>query len=213
MNLCYIFGALPINETKIDIDENDIIIAADAGLNTVNALNLTPDYVVGDFDSLGTKPSGKNVFVYPKEKDDTDTLIAIKLGFEKGYKNFKIYGCIGGRTDHTIANIQLACYITENGGNALFYDDNNILTVIKNTSVAFTESATGTISVFALSNEAKGVTISNLKYEIENVTLTPDFPLGVSNEFVGKHSEIKVTDGKLCVIFNKNNEMSIKIYE
>ncbi|MGN0525931.1 MAG: thiamine diphosphokinase [Acutalibacteraceae bacterium] len=213
MKTCYIFGALPINETNIDIDGNDIIIAADAGLNTVNSFNLTPDYTVGDFDSLGVEPTGDNVFVYPKEKDDTDALIAVKLGFQKGFRHFKIYGCIGGRTDHTIANIQLASYIAEKGGCALFYDDNSIITVIKNTSVTFTESARGTISVFAVSDKAKGVTISNLKYNIENAVLSPDLPLGVSNEFIEKPSEIKVNNGKLCIVFNKNNEKSFKINE
>ncbi len=205
MKTCWIFGALPINEKAFCFKENDFIIAADGGLTTLKDLNITPDLTVGDFDSLGYIPKGDNIIIHPKIKDDTDTLLAIKKGLDNGYRFFKIYGCIGGRLDHTLANIQAASFASDNNATALFYFDNSCMTVIKNSSITFSSKNKGNVSVFALSGLAEGVTESGLFYETDNVTISPDFPLGVSNEFTGKESYISVKNGKLCVIW-KNTE-------
>ena len=111
---CYIFGAIPIDSFNLKINENDIVIAADAGIINVRKFNIKPDYIIGDFDSLGYTPTDSNTIIHPIEKDDTDTMLAVKLGFKKGYKDFRIFGGIGGRLDHTFANIQTASYIAEN---------------------------------------------------------------------------------------------------
>ncbi len=203
MSRCIIFGALPVEQTLIKIKENDFIIAADAGLNTLNEFDITPNLIVGDFDSFnGNIPKGDNVITHPVKKDDTDTLLAIKIGLQKGYKEFIIYGCLGGRLDHTFANMQAACFVAESGANAVFIANESYLTVIKDNSIEFSSDCCGNISVFAVSEEAKGVTESNLLYELNNATLSPDFPLGVSNEFISKNAVISVKKGKLCIIWN-----------
>ena len=199
---CWIFGSLQINETNLNIPSEDFVIAADSGLETLKAFGIKPDLIVGDFDSLGYKPEGENVVLHPIEKDDTDTLLSVKKGLEKGYRSFHILGCIGGRLDHTFASIQTAAFIAENGGIAILYDGNNRITVIKNRRITFTKENKGIISVFAVSGEAEGVTEKGLHYELENTTLSPDFPLGVSNEFVGEDAYIEVKNGKLCIIWD-----------
>ena len=202
---CIIFGALEPNIDSIKINTGDYIIAADAGLKTVTELGFNPDLIVGDFDSLDEEPpTGENVIRHPVKKDDTDTLLAIKIALRKGYKNFKIYGCLGGRLDHTFANIQAACYVAENNGTAVFINGTTHLTVLKNNKITFSSDCAGNVSVFAISGIAEGVTVNNLLYELDNATLTPDFPLGVSNEFVNKNSLISVCDGKICVIWDCN---------
>lgn len=202
MKKCLIFGALDIKPPKIDFNDIGLIIAADAGLKTLNKYNITPDLIVGDFDSLGEKPVGDNVIIHPTRKNDTDTLLAIKIGLEKGYKEFLVFGCIGGRLDQTIASIQTAAFVAEQGGNAIFFDEDTRATVIKDSSISFSKENSGTISVFAISGKANGVTENNLLYTLDKAQITPDFPLGVSNEFIGKASLIKVIDGKLCIIWN-----------
>ena len=201
MNICYIFGALDTAIADFKPQESDLIIAADGGYSTLKKLNIKPDLVVGDFDSLGEVPENENIIKHPIKKDDTDTLLAVKIGLEKGYKNFIIYGAIGGRLDHTVASIQTATYLAENGGIAYIYAGSHTVTAIKNSSIKFKDTAKGYISVFALSGIAKGVTINGLLYELSDTEITPHFPIGVSNEFIGEESEISVKDGVLTIIF------------
>lgn len=207
MNICYIFGALDTAIADFKPQESDLIIAADGGYSTLKKLNIKPDLVVGDFDSLGETPENENIIKYPIKKDDTDTLLAVKIGLEKGYKTFVIYGAIGGRLDHTVATIQTATFVAENGGIAYIYDGTHTVTAIKNTSIKFKNTAKGYVSVFALSGISKGVSISGLLYELNDVEITPSFPLGVSNEFICKGSEISVKNGVLTIIFEGTHSL------
>ena len=207
MNTCYIFGALNTEIVDFNPQENDLIIAADGGYSTLKKLNIKPDLVVGDFDSLGEAPKDETVIKHPIKKDDTDTLLAVKIGLEKGYKTFVIYGAVGGRLDHTVATIQTATFVAENGGIAYIYDGNHTVTTIKNSSINFKANAKGYISIFALSGVAKGVTIKGLLYELNDAEITPSFPIGVSNEFISKESEISVKDGILTIIFEGTHNL------
>lgn len=111
--ICYIVGAGPIEDLLLKPSEKDFIIAADAGYLQMAGLSAVPDLVVGDFDSMGQKPNHPNVVVYPKEKDATDMLLAIDEGLRRGYRKFVILGGLGGRLDHTLANIQALSYIAQ----------------------------------------------------------------------------------------------------
>lgn len=206
MNTCYIFGAAEGEPEELLTDKSDLIIAADAGYNILQKLNLTPDIILGDFDSLGFIPQGKEIITHPERKDDTDTLLAIKVGFKKGYTRFMIYGGTGKRLDHTVANLQTLSYVAEKGGIAYLCGNYYTATVIKNTSISFNSKAVGNISVFAVSSSCEGVTLKGLSYELENATLTSSFPLGVSNEFIAKESSITVKDGLLLIIWQGNTK-------
>lgn len=202
MKTCFIFGAMPVSKIRIKPQKDDLIIAADAGVKTLEKLGITADYLVGDFDSLSYVPDGENVIVHPVKKDETDTILAIDTAFDKGYNNFIIYGCLGGRLDHTVASIGTASYIAEKGGTSVFIDNDTFLTVLKKNTISFTKENKGIISVFAVSDIAKGVNIKNLLYTLSNAEISPDFPLGVSNEFIGECSAISVEKGKLLIIWN-----------
>ena len=204
---CYIFGAMPIDSFDFIINKEDIVIAADSGIINTQKFNIKPDYIIGDFDSLGYTPSDSNTIIHPIEKDDTDTMLAVKLGLEKGYKNFRIFGGIGGRLDHTYANIQTASYVSENGGNAIFYGSNENLTVLKNNQITFDKENKGNISIFAL-EESKNVNIKGTYYELNNGNLSINFPLGTSNKFNNNKATISVENGKLLIIWERqdNNE-------
>ncbi len=191
-------------------DDKDLTIAADGGLKNLEKFKIVPNLIIGDFDSLKYIPEGENVFVHPKKKDKTDTLLAVDAAMEKGYNNFVIYGCLGGRLDQTLASIQTASYIAEKGGNATFIDGETCLTVIKNETCFFSDKCQGTISVFAVSESNVKATLKNLLYETNEAKVTPDYPIGVSNEFIGKRAEITVKGGKLCIIWNGSSDDCLK---
>lgn len=184
------------------INSEDLVIAADGGLKNTEKHNITVDLIVGDFDSLNFIPKGENVIRHPEIKDETDTILAVDIAFDKGYTDFIIYGCLGGRLDHTFASIQTAAYIQEKGGNAVFKSDEYFMTIFENNSIRFTNENEGYISVFSYSEKSTGVTEIGLFYEITDAELTASFPLGVSNRFIGKEGSVSVQNGKLCIIWN-----------
>ncbi len=161
---------------------------------------ITPDLVIGDFDSLGLTPNGGNVIKLPVEKDDTDVGYAIKYALERGFKDFVIYGVLGGSLDHTLANLQLASFIASEGGSCILMGDDTSATVITDGAVHF-DKGNGRLSVFSLSKKAEGVNISGALYELKDATLSNDFPLGVSNAFCGTPVQISVEKGTLAIIW------------
>ena len=207
-NKCYIFGAgdygkMKLNPKKV---QDGYIIAADAGLKYLLSCGIAPDLIIGDFDSIGFVPDDINTIVLPKEKDDTDMLAAIKIGIEKGSKSFFIYGGLGGRLDHTIANIQSLAYLNKHGGQGWLISDETVITVIENEALRFRPGYTGTISVFCLGDSCRGLMLQGLKYELSNAEISCSFPIGVSNEFTGTESSIILEDGKLIVIWENNDK-------
>ena len=211
MKKCIIIGASEFYEESIIKDKEDLLILADGGYNNYLKLknyNLDDvDLLIGDFDSLDKnkiKLTNKaKIITLNPIKDDTDIFDAIKYGLDMGYNEFYMYGCLGGRIEHSIANIQILSYLKENNANGYLVDRSKIIRVIKNEKIEFDNTYKGYISIFSLVNECSGVTIKNLKYEIENHILTESFPLGIDNEFIGKCSSVEVKKGKLLVIYNK----------
>lgn len=195
---CYIIGAGDVS--ALPIPQDAFVICADGGLSSASRFGVTPDLIVGDFDSLGSVPPGSNVVKHPVEKDETDSFLALRLGLERGCDSFVFFGCLGGRLDHTLANIQHLQYLAERGARGVLVGEHEELTVIKNGSLHFPAEQTGGISVFSLSDKSEGVSIRGLHYEAENATLTNGFPLGVSNSFEGREAEVSVKNGVLLVV-------------
>ena len=200
MNTCYIIGAGDVFTVDFCADETDFVICADGGYEHRALLKKQPDIVMGDFDSLGFVPDGCERLVFPSKKDESDMLLCVDKGFEKGCKSFVILGGLGGeRMDHSVANIQLLKYIAQKGSIGFLLHEKNIFTCVHNGTVEFSSSAKGYISVFSLSDESHGVTIRNLAYETDNVTVTDSVSVGLSNEFIGKKSSISVKQGSILI--------------
>jgi thiamine pyrophosphokinase len=203
MDKCIIAGAgyCDVN----DIKEDGYVIAADGGIDYLMKVGIKPNLVIGDFDSASSRYSeyGFETKTFPVEKDDTDMMLAIKEGLERGYRDFVIYGGMGGRFDHTFANLQCLYYLINHGAKGrLVGQKGSFVTMIKDGSINFSarEYQKGRkISVFAFDGIAYGVTEKGLKYTIENATINTDFPIGVSNEFIGVDAYIKVDDGILMI--------------
>ena len=203
LGICYIFGAAEGLPEKFEKKSDDIVIAADGGYRFLKENSIVPDIVLGDFDSLGFVPDCPcEIIKHPVKKNDTDTMLAVKTGFLKGYNDFVLYGCAGKRLDHTFANIQTLAFIVNNGGKGFLKGVDFALTLLKNGGAKFDKSCSGNISVFSVSEKSVGVNIKGLLYETENEELTYDFPLGVSNEFIGKEAEISVEEGIIALIWS-----------
>lgn len=208
---CLIMSAGDDDPAGLVREPGDILIAADNGLTYLDRLGLVPDYIIGDYDSL--VPSEEKrlrsfaagrpqaVTTLPVEKDDTDTLAAVRLGFQKGYRRFVLYGALGGsRLDHTLANIQTLKFIQSHGGEGRIEADHCRLFVLSHGTWRAPAGFRGDFSVFALDERVRGVTIRGMKYNAVEIDLTNDFPLGVSNHIDGPGpAEITVTEGTALI--------------
>lgn len=204
---CIIVGAGRFSGLIKEISrETDYVIAADGGFLYLEELGIVPDLVIGDLDSLSEQLSEEeinrieNKIILPVMKDETDLFAAVKKGIEVGCRVFHIYGAMGGRIDHTIANIQILHYIAEQNKQGFIYDKEAMLSTICNTGISFPKEATGGLSVFSLDNSAKGVTIKGMKYLLDHVEVTNTFPIGISNEFIGEQATISVEQGTLLLV-------------
>ena len=202
MSKCIIFCAAGFDRLAQPLEEADLVIAADGGLVHTGKLGITPGIILGDFDSLGYTPEGANVF--PVEKDDTDSMLAVRRGLALGYRQFLLYGSLDGpRLDHTVANFQTLQFLADNGASGVLVGENALVTLVKNGSISFPAGSRGTVSVFCHGETARGVTLEGLYYPLEKGTLTPGFPLGASNHFTGVPARITVEDGSLLVIWER----------
>ena len=204
MKKCIIFCAAGFEELAAPIDPQDYILAADGGLRHLEKLNIRPQGIIGDFDSLGFVPAGAEVF--PVEKDDTDAMLAARKGLELGFREFWFYGSLDGpRLDHTIANFQTLQFLADRGARGYLIGNDQIVTVAKEETVTFPEHCRGILSVFCMGRDAEGVTIRGAQYELDRGTLTAGFPLGVSNHFVGKEVTVTAERGSLLLLWDRKN--------
>ena len=201
--ICYIVGAGEDYGLDFALQKGDLLIAADGGYARVEKAGFRPDLIIGDFDSLGRIPQEDHVVTLPTVKDVTDTYAAIQLGIERGYGSFALYGCTGGRIDHTFANVQTAAELAEKGMRCRIVDRTQIITALSNGTLHFDESYSGYLSVFSHTDRCTGVTLKGLKYELENEELSNRFPLGVSNEFLGKPASITIGSGIAVLVFDR----------
>ena len=201
MGRCIIFCAGGFEKLALPIGEDDYILAADGGLAHLQGIGVQPNGILGDFDSLGYVPESAQVF--PVEKDDTDSMLAVRKGLELGYREFILYGALDGpRLDHTVANLQTLLFLERNGAHGTLVGLKYLVTTVKNGTLRLPKAEEGIVSVFCLGQEARGVTIRGLQYALEDGQLDSSFPLGVSNHFVGKDASVSVEDGTLTVMYD-----------
>lgn len=221
---CYLVGAGDFYGS-IDPCEKDLVIAVDGGVTHLERLGITPDVIVGDFDSLESLDCllpyasaeditrvkncdtlailGKGIEIvrHPIMKDDTDMRLAYRIGASKGYTEFELYGGVGGREDHTFANYCLLLEAKCDKNDITLVGNGVNVFVIKNEEKCVFGKEGKTFSAFAFSGDAEGVSIKGLKYEADNITLFSNMPLGVSNSFLASgEGVISVKNGALLVM-------------
>ncbi len=206
MKTALIFGGAPCRGEKQPVPpEADLVICADAGLRLAAAMGIQPDAAVGDFDTLGMIPTGVAVELFPPEKDDTDMMLAVKYGLAQGCDRFVIYGGLGGRLDHFMANLQMLSFLAERGAQGVLVDENHWMTLQSGgTTVCYPRREGMVFSLFAIHRACEGVTIRGVKYPLENGVLTAAFPLGVSNSITAQQAEVTVEKGDLLVMYARD---------
>ena len=201
MKRCFIFAAGTYYGLRERPAEGDLIIAADAGYRTCVAEGIVPTLLLGDFDSMEQPADFANIHRSPVEKDDTDTMLAVKTGLEEGCDTFYFYGGTGGkRLDHTLANLQTLLYLRRHGARGYLYDDDFVWTAIENESMTLKKTVDwGLFSAFCMGEDASGIDEIGFQYPLQDAGLSAAFPLGVSNHFEAEQATITVRQGALVI--------------
>ena len=203
---CAIFTAFCEGDPAQAYDRraDDLILCADAGYAFTKRLGLKPDAVIGDFDSCEV-PAGENIIRHPVIKDDTDMILCARYALEMGIQEFLIVGGLGGRLDHTLANLQALGWLAAQGARAELCDGKVRVWALHCDSIRIPRTL-GKLSLFALDGICEGVWSRGVKYPLDDAMLTPLFPLGMGNDFTEDEAEIGVKKGTLLVIAEMKGE-------
>lgn len=189
--------------------KGDLIICADGGARHLRQMGLIPHIILGDFDSISEddlsfyQNSGAEVVKFPREKDKTDTELAVDIAVEKGLSRVTVIGGIGTRMDHTISNIFLLKYMLERGVRGLLADHHNEIALIKD-SISLKRYDNYRVSLLAVTERVEGVTTKGLQYPLKDAVLELGSSWGVSNEFVSDEAEVTIKKGLLLVIKSRD---------
>ena len=203
MKRCVIVGGAEINNyeyIRSCLRKDDFTVFCDSGLKHLEALQVTPDLIVGDFDSHENPHLDVETVVLPCEKDDTDTVYAVKEAVKRGYEDFLLIGVIGARLDHTLGNVSILLYLDSLGMRGVIFDDYSEMEIVSSSPVSIDDSFSY-FSLLNISGTAKGVTLENAKYPLQNAQITCEYQYGVSNEVLpGYTAKVSVREGKLLLI-------------
>lgn len=203
MNRCVVIGGADITKyelIKSNLRDDDFFVFCDSGLKHMDRLGVKPNLIVGDFDSYDNPNLSIETIVLPCVKDDTDTVFAVKEMIRRGAKDFLVIGAIGARLDHTLGNVGILNMLNSQGLKGTIIDDYSEMEIISG-GPWLVEDKYSFFSLLNITGVAKGITIKNAKYNLDNAEITCDYQYGVSNEVIpGKTAEISISDGKLLLI-------------
>ncbi len=194
--------------SKLFIQENfNLIIVADSGLISADRVRILPDYIVGDFDSVPEailnryRNHSAPIKTYPREKDKTDTQIAIELALKHTPSSITIVGATGSRLDHTLANVHLLMLLLQHKVDAFIVDQNNKL-YLKQESFHIEKSTQfgDYVSLLPFGEAVKGLTLKGFYYPLDDVVLSPGSSLGISNEIVDETARVEFREGIILVM-------------
>ena len=203
MKRCVIVGGADIsNYSRINgiITGEDYVIFCDSGLKHMDKIAVNPTLIVGDFDSHENPQLDTETIVLPCEKDDTDTVFAVKEAIKRGYTDFLLIGVIGARLDHTLGNVYILEYLDELGLKGKIIDDYSEMELVSCEPV-YIDDSYAFFSLINITGMAKGITIENAKYPLNDAEITCGYQYGVSNEVISGHTaKVSVKEGKLLLI-------------
>ena len=200
MGKCIVFCAAEFDALLQPVKPEDFVIAADGGLRHTRALGLTPNEIIGDFDSHPDPHLPVETITLPCEKDDTDTVYAVKEALKRGFEDFLLIGVVGGRFDHSLGNVSILLHLDSLGKRGLIVDDYSEMEVVSR-QVAEVGPEYPYFSLLNISGTARGITLENAKYPLEDAEICCDYQYGVSNEpLPGKTARIRLKEGRLLLI-------------
>lgn len=203
MKRSVIVGGADINNydyVRSRLCADDYIVFCDSGLKHLDALQVRPGLIVGDFDSHDNPNLDVETIVLPCEKDDTDTVFAVKEAIRRGYEDVLLIGVVGARLDHTLGNVYILEYL-DNLDKKGFIIDNYSEMELVSRQTAYIDDSFRFFSLLNITGIAKGITVKNAKYPLKDAEITCGYQYGVSNEVLpGMRAEVTVKEGKLLLI-------------
>ena len=185
-------------------DETTFVIACDRGYAYARRCGIRPDLLVSDFDSYdGPVDPEIPLQRFPSEKDDTDTMIAIRAALERGFREAVLYCALGGRLDHTLANLQSLAFALSHGLRLRIVSEDTEVMLLQDGTLSLPRREGFALSVFAFSERCCGVSLHGTKYTLTDAELENSFPLGVSNEWAAEAATVSVTAGTLLIVLSK----------
>lgn len=186
-------------------EPEDFLICADGGYDAAVRYGLHPDLVIGDFDSMPVAHvSDCEVIRLPVHKDDTDMVVCLREGRKRGYTEFRLAGCVGGRLDHTLSNLQCLYDCALRGESAWMCDGCNRVAVLLPGTYTLPNLAGRKLSLLAYTPEVTGVYLRGTLWPLEDAVLTNRWPLGVSNEITADEAKLSFTSGALIVAYSED---------
>lgn len=208
MNRCIIISSSPeldISFLAQSVKSNDFIICADGGYRYAYAASLVPNIIIGDFDSAEPPEScASEIMVLPVKKDDTDTFRCVKEALVRGFDDIVIFGGIGGRLDHTYANMSVLYYIISHGARGTLLDTKNEICMLSEAEMNIDGRSGELFSIFPFGCESCVVTLTGFEYTLERGTLNIGSPVGISNVITSDRAVVKVLSGTSAIIFSKD---------
>lgn len=203
MKRCVIVGGADINNydyVRRRLCADDYIVFCDSGLKHLDALQVRPGLIVGDFDSHDNPNLDVETIVLPCEKDDTDTVFAVKEAIRRGYEDVLLIGVVGARLDHTLGNVYILEYLDNLDKKGFIIDDYSEMELVSR-QTAYIDDSFRFFSLLNITGIAKGITVKNAKYPLKDAEITCGYQYGVSNEVLpGMRAEVTVKEGKLLLI-------------
>ena len=202
---CVIIGGAGIEDYGLMrgwLRGDDYVIYCDSGLRHMEGLGARPSLIVGDFDSCDDPHMDVETITLPVAKDDTDSVYAARVGEARGFTEFLLLGVVGARTDHTLVNLYILTMLADCGCRGVIVDDWSEMELIcAGDEPAQVEDKYPFFSLVALEGPARGVTIKNAKFCIEDAQIGPSYQYATSNEVLpGKTAEITIKEGRLLLI-------------
>ena len=203
MKRCVIIGNAAIgryDRVRNILRPDDYLVFCDGGLKHAEQLGREPDLIVGDFDSHEQPVTTVETIVLPREKDDTDTVYAVKEAIRRGYTEFLLAGVAGERFDHTFGNIALLLYLDSRELKARILDDYSEMEIVSR-DPAEIEDSWSFFSLLNISGTAKGIRIRDAKYPLEDAEIRSEYQFGISNEVLpGRTARVTVQEGRLLLV-------------
>lgn len=203
MSRCVIIGGAVIsryNEIKNYLRDDDYYIYCDNGLRHISGLGASPNLIIGDFDSHPAPTLPVETIFLPREKDDTDSVYAVREALKRGFDDFLLLGVVGDRIDHSLGNIYILLKLDSLGKKALIVDDFSEMEVISS-STAQVGPEFPYFSLLNISGLAKGITIENAKFPLKKGEIDCEYQYGVSNEpLPGMTAKISLEEGRLLLV-------------
>ena len=203
MSRCVIVGGADIGNydfIRERLRNDDYVIYCDSGLKHIPGLQVQPSLIVGDFDSHENPGLDIETIVLPREKDDTDTVFAVKEALRRGFDHVLLLGVVGARLDHTLGNLSILLHLDALGKHGCIIDDYSELEIVSSQPVSVCDRY-AFFSLLNITGCAKGITVTGAKYPLQDAEIPVTYQYGISNEVLpGETAVISVSDGKLLLV-------------